>query len=69
MKSVLTGLFLIIALTGCKSSQKSDFVTVADGIFQVSGEPYYYIGANYWYGAITWQPGRIWRQGAAAEGA
>ena len=57
MRRILTGLFLIIALAGCQSSQKSDFVTVADGIFQVSGEPYYYIGANYWYGAILGSQG------------
>ncbi len=57
MKRVLTGLFLIIALTGCKSSQKSEFVTVDEGIFKISGEPYYYIGANYWYGAILGSQG------------
>ncbi|MFZ2287306.1 MAG: beta-mannosidase [Bacteroidales bacterium] len=52
MNRVLTGLLLILALAGCGSSDKGDFVTVTDGIFQLSGEPYYYIGANYWYGAI-----------------
>lgn len=52
MKRVLAGLILLIALSGCGNSQKDDFVTVTDGIFHVGGEPYYYIGANYWYGAI-----------------
>jgi mannan endo-1,4-beta-mannosidase len=49
---VFTGLLLMLALAGCGSSQKYDYVTVEDGIFRLAGEPYYFIGANYWYGAI-----------------
>jgi mannan endo-1,4-beta-mannosidase len=57
MKRVLTGLLLIMALAGCGRSGKTDFVTVTDGIFQAGGEPYFYIGANYWYGAILGSQG------------
>ena len=57
MKRVLTGLLLIMALAGCGRSGKTDFVSVTDGIFQVGGEPYCYIGANYWYGAILGSQG------------
>ena len=49
---------LVALLAGCKSSPGHDFVTVEDGTFQVSGKPYYYIGANYWYGAIIASPGK-----------
>jgi mannan endo-1,4-beta-mannosidase len=37
---------------------KSTFVTVEDGHFMRNGKPYYYIGANYWYGAILGSPGK-----------
>ena len=49
---ILAGVLLMLALSGCGSSQKYDYVTVEDGIFRLAGEPYYFIGANYWYGAI-----------------
>lgn len=57
MNRVLSGLILVIALNGCGGSQMNDFVTVTDGIFLVGGEPYYYNGANYWYGAILGSQG------------
>jgi mannan endo-1,4-beta-mannosidase len=43
----------MLFLAGC--SQKPDrnaFVTVIDGHFSVAQKPYYYIGTNFWYGAI-----------------
>jgi len=57
MRQVLAGLIFTVVLSGCGTSQKYDYVTVEDGIFRLSGEPYYYIGANYWYGAILGSPG------------
>jgi len=56
---ILTGLLLMLALAGCGSSQKYDYVTVEDGIFRLAGEPYYFIGANYWYGAILGTKGEF----------
>jgi mannan endo-1,4-beta-mannosidase len=58
MKRILLGLLMVVVLAGCKSSPGQDFVTVSDGTFQVSGKPYYFIGANYWYGAIIASPGK-----------
>jgi mannan endo-1,4-beta-mannosidase len=55
---LFTGLLLILAFAGCGNSQKYDYITVDDGIFRLAGEPYYFIGANYWYGAILGTGGR-----------
>lgn len=38
-------------------SQKKDFVTVKDKQFILSGKPYYFIGTNYWYGAMLGSKG------------
>ena len=54
MKKVLLLISLIFILYGC-SQQKSGntFVTITkDGQFFKNGIPYYYIGTNFWYGAI-----------------
>lgn len=37
---------------------KPSFVKVDKGHFTVGGKPYYYIGTNYWYGAILGSTGR-----------
>jgi len=55
---LIPGLLLMLALAGCGGSQKYNYVTVEDGIFSLAGEPYYFIGANYWYGAILGTEGR-----------
>lgn len=41
-------------LTSCGTPQApvSDYVKVEDGHFVKNGKPYYYVGANFWYGAI-----------------
>jgi mannan endo-1,4-beta-mannosidase len=57
MNRVIAGLFALIVLAGCKSTPQSDFITVSDGIFVKGGEPVYFIGANYWYGAILGSQG------------
>ncbi len=47
---VLLSVFSLIA-PGCSQPEK-EFITVEDGIFLRGDMPYYFIGANYWYGAI-----------------
>ena len=39
-------------------NNKSQFVSVADGHFVKDGKPYYYVGANFWYGAILGSEGQ-----------
>ena len=37
---------------------QTPFVTVSDGHFQRDGKPYYYVGTNFWYGAILGSQGQ-----------
>ena len=41
-----------------KSEETSKFVKVVDGHFMRDGKPYYYVGTNFWYGAILGSEGR-----------
>src|SRR5215831_15087088 len=41
-----------------KLPQQSGFVTVRGRHFQLDGKPYYYAGANLWYGMYLGSPGR-----------
>lgn len=50
-------LMSLLALAGCDEKQKSDFITVEDGIFMLAGEPYYFMGANYWTGIMLGSDG------------
>lgn len=46
--SVASWLFILIA--GTAFSQDRDFVRVEDGQFRIGDEPYYFLGANFWFG-------------------
>ena len=59
MNRILLAFSLIIAFTGCGTNRHGDFISVSDGVFQKDGEPYYYIGVNYWYGAILGSQGEF----------
>lgn len=48
--------FLIFA--SCKKQQKLDFIHVENGHFVKDGQPYYYVGTNFWYGAILASTGQ-----------
>ena len=50
----------MVALVGCSELGKSpvdDIITVKDGQFIRNGEPYYFVGTNFWYGAILGSEG------------
>ena len=49
---------LMMALATCNISAKSNFVQVKDGHFVRDGKPYYYVGTNFWYGAILGSEGQ-----------
>ena len=56
----LVSLLVLSAFLGAcapKSSQCSDFVTVNDGVFLRNNNPYYFVGTNFWYGAILGSQG------------
>lgn len=53
---------LILAFISCNTQKQADtdntsFVKVVDGQFIKNGKPYYYVGANFWYGAILGSEG------------
>ena len=48
----------MMALATCNISAKSNFVQVKDGHFVRNGKPYYYVGTNFWYGAILGSEGQ-----------
>lgn len=66
-KIILIVVLLLVAVVAClwwinkkdKNEQAEDkFVKVVDGHFQRNGKPYYYVGTNFWYGAILGSEGR-----------
>ena len=47
------------ALTACsQAAPQSPFVTVENGHFMRASKPYYYVGTNFWYGAILGSEGQ-----------
>ena len=48
---------LFCLLVGC-CSEKPDFVTRQDGRLYLNGEPYTFVGANFWYGSILGSEGQ-----------
>ena len=51
LKRVLLG-FLIIFAASPAAFGGTEFVTVKGSKFRIGGRPYYFIGANYWYGSL-----------------
>ncbi len=59
MKLRTLTLLLVVALTSCAGNTlKNNFVYVKNGHFIKDGKPYYYIGTNFWYGAILASEGQ-----------
>lgn len=61
MKNILFFLsisLLVFASFNTEAEPTNNFIKVENGQFIRNGKPYYYIGANYWYGAILGSPGK-----------
>ncbi|MGQ1945706.1 glycoside hydrolase 5 family protein [Geofilum sp. OHC36d9] len=59
MNKVIGFFFFVFVMAACSfgKSSESAFVKVNDGQFTVNGRPYYFVGTNYWYGAILGSEG------------
>ena len=57
MKLKLLCLLLTVVM-GLPVLGQSKYVTVEDGHFVRNGQPYYYVGTNFWYGAILGSEGQ-----------
>ncbi len=60
MKHKLLILLLMASITlpMMGQSDKAKFVTIKNGHFLKDGKPYYYVGTNFWYGAILGSEGQ-----------
>lgn len=48
----------VLLAMGLSAGAATPFVTVKDGQFFRNGKPYYYVGTNFWYGAILGSTGQ-----------
>ena len=58
LMAIMFAAFAFVSCKGGKTDSAEKFVRVADGHFVRNGKPYYYVGTNFWYGAILGSEGR-----------
>lgn len=61
MKKLLLLTMVAALVVACqeKGEMAKDFVKVENGHFVRGGKPYYYVGTNFWYGAILGSEDRV----------
>lgn len=63
MKKTLLLIFIVMGIYSCSNVKKTEidkqagFITQKEGILSINGNPYYFIGTNFWYGAILGSEG------------
>ncbi len=58
MSKLISLMICMMAMAVTPLYAQSDFVQVKDGHFVKDGKPYYYVGTNFWYGAILGSEGQ-----------
>jgi mannan endo-1,4-beta-mannosidase len=58
MKKVILSILSMIFISFSGEASTTGFVSQRNGQFFLQGKPYYYIGTNYWYGAILGSKGQ-----------
>lgn len=54
---LVAAMFMFACTTTSEKQKNQDFVRVENGQFIRNGKPYYYVGTNFWYGAILGSEG------------
>lgn len=57
MMQMFSKLFTVLLLLALVLPARAQFVTCHDGKFWRGAQPYYYVGTNFWYGAVLGAPG------------
>ncbi|GHU96101.1 endo-1,4-beta-mannosidase [Bacteroidia bacterium] len=58
MKKILFFFSVIVLCVSCADDPQAGFVTQNKGHFEVNNKPYYFVGTNFWYGAILGSTGQ-----------
>ena len=60
MKKIIIMMAVAALMVGCQqqTTEQQGFVRVENGHFVRDGKPYYYVGTNFWYGAILGSEGQ-----------